>query len=356
MRVASAGDHDRVRAAIDQWWGGRSLGSLLQPLFLDNFSSSSLIVERDGELLAFLVGFLSGDDPRVAYVHFVGVAPSERGGGIGRALYDEFAGRMAPLGVRRLRCVTSVVNDSSVRFHQAIGFDVVGRRPDVGVDGGEYLELERAVPPFVGAQGGEVRWPPADALTGAFVELHPTVPGDAPALFTALDHAEVWQHQTTPRPASVSEMREVVDAYVETMYPWTVRLRRPVGEQDAGDVVGWTSYLDVSQRDARLEIGATSYAPSVWGGVVNPETKLLLLGHAFDDLRFSRVQLKTDIVNMRSQDAIDRLGAVREGVLRRYQRRRDGSLRHTVLYSITSGQWPDVRAGLERRLTTAGGR
>ena len=142
----------------------------------------------------------------------------------------------------------------------------------------------------------------------------------------------MWTHLTVPRPGDANAMRELVAASMASMHPWTVRLRRPLAGLDAGTVVGWSSYLEVFQPHARLEIGSTAYAPSVWASVVNPETKLLLLGHAFDDLGFGRVQLKTDVRNTRSQDAIARLGAVREGLLRRYQRRLDGSVRDTVVY------------------------
>ena len=83
--------------------------------------------------------------------------------------------------------------------------------------------------------------------------------------------------------------------------------------------------------------------------MVNPECKLLLMEWAFEN-GFGRVQLKTDIRNARSQQAIARLGATFEGVLRRYQRRQDGSVRDTVLFSVTAEQWPAVRAGLAARL------
>lgn len=114
-----------------------------------------------------------------------------------------------------------------------------------------------------------------------------------------------------------------------------MRLLVPYRGMPAGAVVGTSSYLDVSVRDARLEIGATAYAPSVWGTAVNPDTKLVLLSYAFDRLHAGRVQLKTDVRNVRSQRAIARLGAHYEGTLRRYQRRADESVRDTVLFS-----WP----------------
>jgi RimJ/RimL family protein N-acetyltransferase len=125
---------------------------------------------------------------------------------------------------------------------------------------------------------------------------------------------------------------------------------RPVGGLPRGAVAGTSSYLEVSPHDARLEIGWTAYAPAVWGSALNPEAKLLLLGYAFETLVMGRVQLKTDIRNVRSQQAIARLGARYEGVLRRYQRRADASIRDTVLFSITAEQWPEVRARLSARL------
>ena len=116
-----------------------------------------------------------------------------------------------------------------------------------------------------------------------------------------------------------------------------------------GDVVGTTSYMEVSPDDARLEIGFTVYAPEVWASDVNPSCKLLLMEWAFAH-GFGRVQLKTDIRNARSQQAIARLGAQYEGVLRRYQRRQDGSVRDTVVFSVTKEDWEGSRARLLARL------
>ena len=89
----------------------------------------------------------------------------------------------------------------------------------------------------------------------------------------------------------------------------------------------------------------------MWGTVVNPETKLLLLSFAFETLGMGRVQLKTDVRNHRSQQAIHRLGATYEGVLRRYNRRRDGSVRDTVMFSVIAEDWPRVRDGLADRVS-----
>jgi RimJ/RimL family protein N-acetyltransferase len=353
LRPATSADHARIILIVDEWWGGREMSGLLQPLFLEHFSGTSLVAEDEhGELVGFLVGFISQDDEREAYVHFAGVAPGSRGAGLGRLLYARFDELVASRGVRRVRCVTSVVNAPSVAFHEAIGFGVDGRRADAGVDGGEYVLMSRVVTPPHSPVRGQATWPfPPDAvLRGEVVELRPAVLEDAEALFRALDHPEVWAHIPTPRPGSATQMRAIVEEHLANRFPWTLRLRVPLRGRDAGAVVGWSSYLEVDVRAARLEVGSTMYVPDVWASAVNPEAKLLLLGYAFDDLGFGRVQLKTDVLNVRSQDAIARLGAVREGLLRRYQRRRDGSVRDTVLFSITDEEWPAVRAGLRQRL------
>jgi N-acetyltransferase len=119
--------------------------------------------------------------------------------------------------------------------------------------------------------------------------------------------------------------------------------------------VGTSSYLEVVVGDARLEIGSTAYRPDVWATAVNPDTKLLLLGYAFDELNAGRVQLKTDVRNTRSQRAIARLGARYEGTLRRYQRRADGTVRDTVLFSVLAEDWPRVKQGLLTRLAEGAG-
>lgn len=204
----------------------------------------------------------------------------------------------------------------------------------------------------------EQTWPvPAGTrLHGRFVELTVAdVEQDALPLLAALDEDAVWAH-VAGRPGDGDAMAHVLGRKLTDpgWCPWTVRLLRPVAGRPAGAVVGTTSYLEVVPGDARGEIGSTSYARDVWGTVVNPECKLLLLEYAFDHLGWGRVQLKTDVRNARSQRAIARLGARYEGVLRRYQRRADGSVRDTVLFSVVREEWPQVRDGLLARVDAAG--
>ena len=188
------------------------------------------------------------------------------------------------------------------------------------------------------------RWKGIDGLvlSRGEVRLRAFRANDAAALFSALDHDACWAH-VVGRPKSVEEHAAVLnDASANGRYVLVV---------ERGDrIVGTTSLLDVSPNDARLEIGSTMYTPNEWGTDLNPVCKFLLMSHAFEDLGMGRVQLKTDIRNQRSQSAIERLGAKYEGVLRRYQRRTDGTVRDTVMYSVIPEDWPTVRDGLLGRI------
>lgn len=190
-----------------------------------------------------------------------------------------------------------------------------------------------------------VRWPiePSTVLTHGDVELRLSTAADARAMFTALDHDECWTH-VRGRPEEEDDVvQTIIDATRRGRWMWTVRRN--------GLVVGTTSYLDVVPSDERIEIGWTAYTPNVWATNVNPVSKLLLVECAFER-GFGRVQLKTDVRNLRSQAAIERLGAKKEGVLRRYQRRADDSMRDTVMYSVIADEWPQVKEGLLARLSS----
>lgn len=119
---------------------------------------------------------------------------------------------------------------------------------------------------------------------------------------------------------------------------------------DSGRAIGSTRFGDIDVPSERVEIGWTWLAPSHWRTAANSEAKLLQLTHAFDELGAGRVALKTDGRNDRSQAAIERLGGVREGVLRRHLRMPDGFIRDTVYYSILRDEWPPIRDRLLRRL------
>ncbi|MFC4638822.1 GNAT family N-acetyltransferase [Deinococcus hohokamensis] len=122
--------------------------------------------------------------------------------------------------------------------------------------------------------------------------------------------------------------------------------QQPFVVEVGGELAGSTRYGDIRAAHAGLEIGWTWLHPRWHGSGVNRRMKRLLLAHAFEALGMERVQIKTDIRNVRSQRAIEKLGAFREGVLRRHMRRPDGSMRDTVMYSVIREDWPAVRGRL----------
>jgi ribosomal protein S18 acetylase RimI-like enzyme len=131
LRHAEPRDYARVIEVIDQWWGGREMAAMLPKLFFVHFRDTSFVAEEDGELAGFLCGFRSQTYAEEAYVHFVGVDPRRRTSGLGRALYERFFEAVAPRTV--VRAVTAPVNERSVAFHRAIGFEI--ERVDEDYDG-----------------------------------------------------------------------------------------------------------------------------------------------------------------------------------------------------------------------------
>ncbi len=183
-------------------------------------------------------------------------------------------------------------------------------------------------------------------LEGAAVRLEPLSTHHAEPLFRAAQDGDIWRYMPQNLSSSVERMeRWIEDALaaqsVGTDLPFTI-----VSSSSDG-VVGSTRYLNISRRDRGLEIGWTWLGAEARRTAVNTECKYLLLRHAFDSLGAIRVQLKTDSRNERSQRAIERLGAVREGVLRKQMIMEDGYQRDTVMYSILDTEWPLVRERLE---------
>jgi RimJ/RimL family protein N-acetyltransferase/nitroimidazol reductase NimA-like FMN-containing flavoprotein (pyridoxamine 5'-phosphate oxidase superfamily) len=194
-------------------------------------------------------------------------------------------------------------------------------------------------------------WLAAAPLRGSHVVLEPLERSHAADLFAAADDAEVWRHQSTPRPESPAATAEMIDAALAAHHrgervPWVQRSAR------TGEVVGATSYYDIDEDRRSLAIGYTWLGRPWWRTGINTDAKLLLLTRAFDDLGAVRVVWHTDIRNDRSQRAIERLGARREGVLRMNIQRPDGSWRDTVQYSMTVDEWPTAQARLRKRLST----
>jgi ribosomal protein S18 acetylase RimI-like enzyme len=140
IRHAEPGDYAQVISVVDEWWGGRPMAAMLPKLFFVHFRDTSFVAEDEGRIVGFLCGFRSQTSDDEAYIHFVGVDPAERGSGLGRALYERFFAAVAPRSV--VRAVTSPVNERSVAFHRALGFEV--EKVDEDYDGrGEARVLLR---------------------------------------------------------------------------------------------------------------------------------------------------------------------------------------------------------------------
>lgn len=191
-------------------------------------------------------------------------------------------------------------------------------------------------------------WPPP-ALRGRHVRLEPLRADHADALRAAAADGELWtlRYTSVPGPQS-GEAEAYIDAALaqrDAGVAW------PFAVLDAdGVVVGSTRYYDVDRSVPRVKIGYTWYAARAQRTALNTEAKLLLLAHAFDAMSCESVTFETSHENLRSQAAIERLGARCDGTLRAHMRHRDGSLRDTVVYSIVRGEWPALRARLQEKL------
>ncbi|MEJ2223006.1 MAG: GNAT family N-acetyltransferase, partial [Desulfobacterales bacterium] len=124
IKKAEPADHDKIIAALRNWWGGRDLTAMLPRLFLNHFSNTSFVIEKEGELIGFLIGFISPSLNNEAYVHFMGVHPDFRKKGIGTLLYERFFEICRSHGRNIIRACTSPVNKGSVLFHKRIGFQL----------------------------------------------------------------------------------------------------------------------------------------------------------------------------------------------------------------------------------------
>ena len=180
------------------------------------------------------------------------------------------------------------------------------------------------------------------------VRLEPLAPQHADGLRAAASDGELW----TLRVTSVPEPDDV-DAYIARAIEMRPsRFAFAVIDIASGTVIGTTSYHDVAPAIARTEVGYTWYARSYQRSHVNTSCKIMMLTHAFETLGCALVGLRTDNYNHASQAAIERLGAKRDGVLRHHALRRDGTVRDTVMYSITRGEWPEIKAHLWYKLET----
>jgi N-acetyltransferase len=185
-------------------------------------------------------------------------------------------------------------------------------------------------------------------LIGMRAELVPLAESHIDALYEAGNYPEIWTWWPM-RITSHDDMKQLVQIFLQAQqqgigYPFTII------DQSGGQIVGMTRLHNISHENRSLEIGKTWLTPSTWGTHLNTECKYLLLRHCFETIDVVRVQLKTDVRNIRSQRAIQRLGAVKEGVLRHHWIMPDGHLRDSVVYSILAEEWPACKERLENIL------
>ncbi|MDP2418939.1 MAG: GNAT family protein [Hydrogenophaga sp.] len=185
------------------------------------------------------------------------------------------------------------------------------------------------------------------------IALVPLSPDHEQGLRAAAADGALWELRVTSVPEP-----EQTSAYIETalhMRAEGSRFAFAVTDEASGKVLGSTSYHDILPAVKRVEIGWTWYAKSVQRTHVNTTCKLLMMEHAFDTLGCPVVGWRTDNFNFASQNAIERLGAKKDGVIRGHALRRDGTVRDTVMYSMRAGEWPEAKAELLYLLGRQGG-
>ena len=192
-------------------------------------------------------------------------------------------------------------------------------------------------------------WVTPVTLTGKYVRLEPMTEAHVSGLTEIGSGQKFWDYMVYGKMETVEDMRRwVLDilsrAKKGTDVPFVAI------HLGSSRIAGATRYMNIMPNDRGLEIGGTWYGPDFQRTPVNTECKYLLMRHAFETLGCIRVQLKTDLRNERSQKAIERLGAVKEGVLRNHMILPDGYRRHSVFYSIIDTEWPVVKQRLEEMM------
>ncbi|ESU30144.1 hypothetical protein G3A_23625 [Bacillus sp. 17376] len=185
-------------------------------------------------------------------------------------------------------------------------------------------------------------------LEGKTVKLLPMETSQLDGLWEAGQNQSIWEF-TSSKVRSKEDMKKVIEAAMVEREKGT-QIPFIVLDNKSDKIVGSSRYLDISEAHKSLEIGWTWYSPDYWRTSVNTETKLLMLQHAFEKMEVNRVQFCTDYRNVRSKNAIARLGAQKEGVLRKHRIIADGYVRDTVVFSILKEEWPQIKTGLQEKL------
>ena len=188
-------------------------------------------------------------------------------------------------------------------------------------------------------------------LIGRVIRLEPLSEAHVPDLAVAGNDESIWRYFTSGSLTTEGHMRAFVKDLLERQTQGT-DLPFAVIHLESGKAIGCTRYLEIHNEHHGLEIGGTWYGVQYQRTGVNTECKYLLLKHAFEVLGCIRVQLKTDLRNERSQRAIERIGAVKEGILRKHIIMPDGHVRDSVYYSVIDTEWPRVKAYVEEKMAS----
>ncbi|SEN84766.1 Protein N-acetyltransferase, RimJ/RimL family [Mesobacillus persicus] len=185
-------------------------------------------------------------------------------------------------------------------------------------------------------------------LENTVVQLIPMELNHIKGIFKAAQDQRIWEHMSVDLTNKNSVIQYVQDALRkrenETDFAYVI-----ISKKDQS-IIGATWFLDISKHHRRIEIGSTWINPRYWRTNINTHCKYLLLKYCFEELNLNRVQIKTGHENIRSQKAIERIGAVKEGILRNHMIRKEGEIRHTVMYSIIREEWAQVKTDFEKRL------
>ena len=190
-------------------------------------------------------------------------------------------------------------------------------------------------------------------LHGSVIRLEPLSLTHAPDLTIAGRDESIWLYMLYGNIESEGDMRNWISDLLDRQSQGT-DLPFAVIHLGSGRAIGATRYLDIRPQHRGLEVGGTWYSPEFQRTAVNTECKYLLLSHAFERLGCIRVQFKTDLRNLRSQRALKRIGAIKEGILRNHIVTPEGTIRDSVYFSILDSEWPAVKINLERKLTVIG--
>lgn len=185
-------------------------------------------------------------------------------------------------------------------------------------------------------------------LENEIVHIRPVCLEDVDGLWKAANYPEIWDHMPVSLLTKESVLNYVKNAIKDREANLTYMFI--IVHKESNEIIGSTSFLDIADAHKRLEIGSTWLQPENWRTNINTNCKYLLLRYCFENLGLNRVQIKTGHENYRSQKAIERLGAVKEGTLRNHMIKREGAIRHTVMYSIIKEEWPVIKQRFENEL------